>query len=145
MTTSPIRARRWASLGLLLAVTLAPAAVLANPKDDAAAQRARFESERAACVSGRSNQDRATCLREANAAFAQARKGQLDDGATPYAANASARCEALKGDDRRDCVARMNGEGTTTGSVAAGGISRELVTRTVGTPVPVEAPPEVRK
>lgn len=34
--------------------------------------------------------------------------------------------------DRNDCVARIQGQGTTSGSVAAGGIYRELVTRIVG-------------
>ena len=130
MKTCPIRLRRPAWLGLLLVVALAPTAVLANSKDDDAALRVRYDREREICTSGRSNQDRATCLREANAAFAQARKGDLNDGAAPYTRNATVRCEALRGDDRQDCVARMNGEGTTTGSVAAG---------------VVEAPAEVRK
>ena len=149
MSTCPIRPRRPAWLGLLLVVALAPTAALANAKDDAAALRARFDREREVCTSGRSNQDRATCLREANAAYAQGRKGDLNDGAAPYASNATVRCEALRGDDRQDCLARMRGEGTTTGSVEAGGIYRELVTRTVGAPVPVEraveAPSEPRK
>jgi hypothetical protein len=149
MNNSPIRRRRPAWLGLLLAIALAPTAVLADGKDEASALRARYDREREVCTSGRSNQDRATCLREANAAYAQARKGNLNDGATPHARNATARCDALQGADRQDCVARMQGEGTTTGSVAGGGIYRELVTRTVGTPAPVEGavqePAEVRK
>ena len=150
MKNCPIRLRQPAWLGLLLVVALAPATVLAASKDDAAAQRARFDREREVCTSGHSNQDRATCLREANAAYAQARKGDLDDGTAPYARNATVRCDVQHGDDRQDCLARMNGAGTTSGSVAAGGISRELVTRTVGTPPAAEgavqtSPPEVRK
>jgi hypothetical protein len=144
MNSHPIRHRRCAWLGLWLAVALAPAAALANAQDDAATQRARFEREREVCVSGHSNQDRATCLREAYAAYAEARKGKLDDNAD-YARNTIARCEVLPDDDRQDCIARMHGAGTTSGSVAEGGIYRELVTRTVNPPATADAPTEPRK
>jgi hypothetical protein len=72
-----------------------------------AADAARYQRERAACMSGQSNQDRATCLREAGAAFAQARREGLDDGAAAYARNARQRCEGLPHDDRQGCLARM--------------------------------------
>jgi hypothetical protein len=52
------------------------------------------------------------------------------------------RCEALAGDDRAACVARMNGEGTISGSVAGGGILRELVTSEV-VPSPPQKPASV--
>ena len=42
--------------------------------------------------------------------------------------NALLRCERLSGDDRQDCVARIKGHGTESGSVESGGIYRELVT-----------------
>ena len=38
-----------------------------------------------------------------------------------------ARCEALAGDERTACVARIRGEGSVSGSVAGGGILREIV------------------
>ena len=93
------------------------------------------------CKSGRSNQDLATCMREAGAALAEAKRGGLGDGTAPYAANQTLRCDPLPEDQRKDCIARMQGQGTTSGSVAGGGIYRELVTREVGAPsaaVPVE-------
>lgn len=120
----------WALLALLAAATAAPA----FGADKAAAEaRARYLNERALCTSGQSPQDRATCLREAAAAYAEARRGLLgNDSPDAIRANQLRRCEALPTPERQDCVARMQGSGTTSGSVAAGGIYRELVTITVG-------------
>lgn len=89
---------------------------------------AQFQRDRADCVSGKSSEDVQTCLREARAAYAQARRSGLDHSAKPYQLNESLRCEPLPDADRRDCQARMQGEGTTSGSVASGGIYRELRT-----------------
>lgn len=93
------------------------------------AARARYEQDRQVCASGRSNQDRATCMREAQAALAEVQRGRAGDGNANYARNAKARCAALPADQRQACEARMQGAGTTSGSAAAGGIYRELVTR----------------
>ena len=49
------------------------------------------------------------------------------------AENALKRCTPLPEELRRDCEARMRGAGTVSGSVEAGGIYRELVTRYVDT------------
>ena len=87
-----------------------------------------------ACTNGQSNQDRATCLQEAGAARDAANKGQLNDGDARYRRNAKVRCDALTGDEARDCLARMQGKGTTSGSAEAGGIYRETVTREVKPP-----------
>jgi hypothetical protein len=38
--------------------------------------------------------------------------------------------------DREDCIARMTGQGTTTGSAATGGVYRELVTTQPAAAVP---------
>ena len=103
--------------------------------------RARYEQERAVCLSGQSGQDRATCLREAGAAYGDARKMGADPSKTQYQSNSSKRCDPLPEADRRACMARMQGQGTTSGSVAGGGISRELVTREAGG-VPMSAAPE---
>ena len=122
------------AVGLVLGAALSSTWVLAANNPDRVGALARYQVERSACLNGQSNQDRPTCLREANAAFAEAKRGGLDDGPVDYHANALKRCEPLRGDDRQACIARMNGEGTTSGSVAGGGIYRELVTRKVGSP-----------
>jgi len=130
----PLRAC-WA----LLALAAACAPALGADKPATAEARAVYERELAVCNSNASNQDRATCLREAHAAYAEARRGALTGDAAQGAANALKRCDALPDADRKDCVARMQGQGTTRGSVAEGGIYRELVTREVGTPASAPA------
>ena len=130
--------RRSGSLCAISAVlSVCAAAAMAVANTPSAEIQARYEQERATCLNGTSNQDRATCLKEAGAARDEARKGQLNDGDAKYHRNAKVRCEALAGDEARDCLARMKGKGTTSGSVEAGGILRETVTREVK---PVDAP-----
>ena len=90
---------------------------------------ARYREERAFCNSGQSYQDRTTCLREAGAALAEAKKGQLNDEPGVYQQNAMVRCDALPADDREACRRRIAGEGTISGSVFEGGLLRELVVR----------------
>jgi hypothetical protein len=128
MNTSRIQLSRPVRASLMLVAALGCASALAAPKTGPADALARYQQERAVCTSGQSNQDRATCLREAGAAFAEAKRDGLGDGAAPYVRNAGQRCERLPDEDRRACVARMQGQGTTSGSAAAGGIYRELVT-----------------
>jgi hypothetical protein len=87
----------------------------------------RYQQERAVCMSGQSNQERATCLKEAGAAFAEAKQdslGRSDDSALQR--NRQLRCDAFKAGDRDDCLRRMSGEGVTSGSAQQGGILREL-------------------
>ena len=110
--------------GLLLSVNWAMAAV--NPAD--ADIQARYERERAVCLSGKSNQDQPTCLKEAGAARDVARRGLLDEGNPNYRRNQLDRCKALTGDEAKDCRLRMQGAGTVSGSASAGGIYRELTT-----------------
>lgn len=84
-----------------------------------------YQSEINACMSGNTQQDRATCLREARNAEAEKRRGRLED----YAANAAARCEYHTiADDRAACRARVSGAGEVEGSVAGGGLLRESET-----------------
>ena len=118
MRTTPL-SRRWGFLAVLLA---APAAWAANPDPDA---QTRYQQERAACVNGQSNEDRATCLREAGAALFEARHGLLNDHGADYQRNALQRCEELPAQDREACRASMSGQGTTEGSVEQGAILRE--------------------
>ena len=88
--------------------------------------QARYQRDRAACISGQTNQDRATCLREAGAALQEARRGGLTSAEPEQ--NRYARCASLPGDQRTDCMRRMDGEGIIRGSVEEGGIYRELRT-----------------
>jgi len=111
--------------GTLLSATLASAADRGKQLSSA---QAIYQQDRAACMSGQTNQDRATCLREAGAALQEARRGGLDDRQGEYERNRLLRCDSQPAEDRQDCVRRMSGEGTTSGSVAGGGIIRELVT-----------------
>lgn len=90
-----------------------------------------YQRDRAACISGQTSQNRATCLREAGAAHQESKRGRLDDGQAQFEHNRLLRCERQPLEDRQDCVRRMNGEGFTSGSVEGGGIYRELVTPAV--------------
>jgi len=90
-----------------------------------------YQRDRAACINGQTAQDRTTCLREAGAALQEARRGRLDDGQAQFEQNRLLRCDSQPAQDRPDCVRRMNGEGSTSGSVEGGGILRELVTPVV--------------
>ena len=102
----------------------------------AGSPEATYRYEREKCLSGRSHQDRATCLKEAAAALSEARRGRLDNGvsAQQLADNRVARCAAQPQADRADCERMARGEGTVVGSVEGGGVIKELVTRQVGTP-----------
>ncbi len=83
--------------------------------------------ERANCMSGNTNQDRATCLKEAGAARQESQRGNLRDSGD-YGSNASKRCAALPAEEKADCERRSMGEGSVSGSVGSGGVVRELVT-----------------
>jgi hypothetical protein len=111
----------------LAAMTLASVSLAADGKATSNAQ-ARYQKERAACMSGKTNQDRETCLKEAGAALEEAKKGNLKKGTDSTAQNRFRRCDPLPPADREDCIRRMSGEGTVSGSVESGGIYRELKT-----------------
>ena len=125
------------------ALSVCAAAAMAVANTPSADIEARYQAERATCMNGSSNQDRSTCLKEAGAARDEARKGHLSDGDGKLRQNAKQRCDALSGDEARDCLARMKGKGTTSGSAQGGGILRETVTRethTVEVPAPAPMP-----
>ena len=119
--------KRFALIGAtaVLAATAATAQIASGTTGIDASGNTR--TERAACMSGNTQQDRATCLREANNAAADKRAGKLDSG-TDYAANALARCDVLTGEDKAACQARIVGYGSTAGSVAGGGVIRQVET-----------------
>jgi hypothetical protein len=86
----------------------------------------RYQQERAICMNGTSNQDRATCLKEAGAALGEARRGALGDSSDGnLARNRMARCDALPAQEREDCALRIE-HGTMSGSAQQGGILREI-------------------
>lgn len=127
MTIIPLSFRRLAlvAVGTLIGVS---AALAANAGALAEAQ-ARYRQDMAVCSSGQSNQDRATCRREARNALAEARRGGVSNAAAgERQQNALRRCSVHEGDDRTNCEARMLGEGRVEGSVASGGLLREHVT-----------------
>jgi hypothetical protein len=111
---------------LVVAASLACATARADDRPGVSDPQLRYQSERATCMNGQSNQDQATCLREAGAALGEARRNALANGAAPSSGNALQRCDALAGSDRDACIARMEGQGSTSGSAATGGILREL-------------------
>lgn len=110
----------------LLAVTAATAQVATGTTGiDASGS---YQQEVNACLTGKTQQDRDTCLREARNAQADKKRGLLDNAGAQFEANATARCNALTGEDAAACKARILGYGSTTGSVATGGVLREVET-----------------
>ncbi|QRX82048.1 hypothetical protein [Glaciimonas sp. PAMC28666] len=101
---------------------------------------AAYQRQRTACMNGTSNEDRATCLREAGAALQAAKKGQLTDPQAQLEQNRLSRCNALPEQDRSDCVQRMQPGGVVEGNSRSGGILRESVTTEVGPPVIINPP-----
>jgi hypothetical protein len=135
-TNNPCRVRRSTWALCLLATALGSAPALASEKDVTRAVQARYQRDSALCLSARYKGDRDECLSAASTTRSMALPAQLDADPGRYARNLLKRCEPLPPSDRRDCVARMQGEGTTSGSVAGGGIYRELVTRETEAPKP---------
>ena len=117
---------RWA-IALLLA-TLASSAAFAAGKAGPPDARQRYLRESAACSAIRVPDDRANCLSEASTRYASTQPARAEDQANILLSNALKRCDPLPAPERLDCVARMQGQGTTRGSVESGGIYRELVT-----------------
>lgn len=106
---------------------------------------ARYQQDRANCLAGKTAESQTTCLKEAAAARQAARTHDLrTPSAAEIAANERRRCEALSGDDKKDCLKRADNIDTTvSGSVAAGGDLKETVTVIPGKPgTPAEIQPE---
>lgn len=98
--------------------------------------RLQYEREKADCMTGKNQQPRNTCLKEAAAAYAQARQGRLispSDRPDQWAANALRRCQAQPPEDREMCERRVR-EGTVVGSVEGGGQLKTLTVRTTDIP-----------
>ncbi len=79
-------------------------------------------------MNGRSQQDQATCLREASNARAEKSNRKSTATNTDLSANATARCNVLTGEDKAACTARVLGYGSESGSVAGGGVLSKVET-----------------
>ena len=108
-------------------ILLAGGSAMAADSDRQGGASNTIAQERQNCMDGKTNQDRATCLREAGAAKQESQRGNLRDSGD-YGSNASKRCDTLPADQKVDCERRSMGEGSVSGSVGSGGVVRELVT-----------------
>ena len=100
---------------------------------------ARYQQDRANCLAGKTSEDQKTCLKEAGASLQAARQHDLSTPSqAERIANARKACDPLSGLDRKACLARAEGDGTISGSVAGGGVLKE---NSVTVPVPVETLP----
>lgn len=144
LTSTPSRVLLALAVGMgLLTPGAQAASTRATAMPEPGSPEAVYRQERAKCLDGRSQQDRATCLQEAGAALAEARRGRLDnhEDAATLARNALLRCQRQRAEDRPDCERLARGEGARSGSVEGGGVIKEIVTRTAGpVPAPVPAP-----
>jgi hypothetical protein len=87
-----------------------------------------FQSEVHACMSGATQQDRDTCMKEARNAAAEKNRGRLETYGA-HEEHAMQRCDVHQsGEDRAACQARILGMGNVDGSVAGGGLIRESET-----------------
>lgn len=122
---NPIRTPAGLAMVLLIAASSTWAAGPAQPSQ----AQVDYQQERARCLRGDTHQDRATCLKEAGAAYEEARRGALAGPAdTDLSRNATQRCEAQPPADREACVQRILGAGTAEGSVEGGGVIRSTET-----------------
>ena len=115
-------------LGLAISLTLTVASAQIASGTTGIDATGNAKSEMAACNSGKTQQSRATCITEVKNANAAKRAGKLDSNGDQFSANALKRCEVFKGDDQAACKARIDGDVKTQGSVAEGGVIREVET-----------------
>lgn len=107
-------------------VLVAPSAFGADRAALAQAQKL-YQQERAACLEGRTGQDRETCLKEAVAALKEASSTRTEDAAQ-LERNRLRRCDDLSATEQAACLRTMSGEGEVRGSVQGGGVVRQIVT-----------------
>lgn len=127
---------------LAVLASLLAAHAFAHTSVELAAAQSRYKREVAECAAKQPNVDQHSCLRDAKNALAEFRRGRMDESTSPteLVRNALLRCDAHKGEDRSDCIARIQGRGRIMGSVAGGGILRELMTTKTLTPPAVAQP-----
>jgi len=140
MNKPQVISTRWIS-GIAAALLLAPA--IAAQAASATSPEAVYQKERAACLEGRTQQARPTCLKEAGAALNEARHNRLpSEDPQVLANNALKRCDSVKPEEREDCQRMARGEGVVSGTPESGGVMKELVTRSVEPTPPVTTIPE---
>ncbi len=98
----------------------------ARAQEPALDNSGNYRQEVRACQEGRTAQDLPTCLREARSAEADRKRGRLGNTGD-FQANALARCSAFNdAQDKEACRARIVGHVEILGSVAGGGILRQV-------------------
>lgn len=138
MNVRPMHTKRLAASLCAAGLMLAAGAVHAADAIGRAAIQSQYEQDVAKCKSGNTNQDRATCMREAGAARDEANRQNLKEGSTgQHQQNMVDRCNRLPAASRQDCLTQMSSPSNVRGSVQGGGVLRETVI-----PVPAgEVPP----
>jgi hypothetical protein len=113
---------------LALGAATAQIATAAGTGDTGIDASGSYQSEVQACLSGQTQQDRDTCMKEARNARADKQRGVLDTQGN-LQANSMTRCDVFTGsEDHAACQARVLGMGSADGSVAGGGLLREVET-----------------
>src|SRR5690349_11746403 len=93
------------SFGLIAALAVGAATAQVATGTTGIDATGSYQSEVNACMTGKTQQDQATCLREARNAQADKKRGVLDTQGS-LAANAMARCEVFQAsDDKAACQA----------------------------------------
>ncbi len=136
MNNSPLKTGARLALGMVAAAFSISAAYAAADTGGVPSAEQRYKQERAACLDGRSHQDRETCLKEATNALAEARKNPSPTAnSAELRSNALARCENVPASDKAACERLALGKGSESGSVKGGGVIKETVTTTIGPPI----------
>jgi hypothetical protein len=86
------------------------------------------QQEVAWCMDNTVGDEQAACLKDSGAARAEKREGTLDKPGENYRANAMRRCDDFAGDDRIACRARVQGQGSSSGTVQGGGVIKKIET-----------------
>jgi len=126
MSNSVVRGLFGFALTAALAMTAATAQVASGTTG--IDNTGNAQSELAACNSGRTQQDKETCLIEVKNANEARRAGKVDNAGSQFKANALERCKVLSGEDKLACEARVVGYGNPQGSVAGGGVLTQVET-----------------
>ncbi|CAB3624837.1 Uncharacterised protein [Achromobacter spanius] len=137
MNVRPMHTKRLAASLCAAGLMLAAGAVHAADAIGRAAIQSQYEQDVANCKSGKSNQDRATCMQEAGAARQEANRQNLKEGSPDqHQQNMVDRCNRLPGASRQDCLTQMTSPTNVRGSVQGGGVLRETVIQVPAGTVP---------
>jgi hypothetical protein len=123
MNTNPRHPSHPTRILLMLLAALGASTALAAGKGATSDPQARYQREAGACNTARISDRRADCLSDAALRLAISLPTPAIESPAALARNVLKRCEPLPEQDRKDCVARMQGQGTTSGSVAGGGMA----------------------